>query len=155
MPLGTRIDPLPAFRFRVEIDAAGFGALALRIEAGCAECSGLRAETDTLEYREGGLNEFSHHFRGTTRFPPLVLRRGLAASSAFWDWYSAVIAGLVLRRNGSISLLDAAGYEKVRWDFLGAYPVKWSGPDLRAESAALAFESIELVHQGFTMQVLS
>ena len=152
---GRATDPLPAFRFRIEIDAIGAGALALRIEAGCSECSGLHAETETIEYREGGRNDFTHHFRGGTRFPPLVLKRGLTDSTAFWDWYAEVAAGRVTRRDGVIWLLDGAGYERRRWDFFGAYPSKWAGPDLRAETASLGFESVELVHRGFTMASVS
>jgi phage tail-like protein len=148
-------EPLPAFRFRVEIDAVGFGAAAARIEAACNECSGLRADTETLEYREGGLNETTHHFRGPTRFAPIILKRGLTGSNDFWSWYADVAAGALVRRDGVIWLLDTGGVEQVRWDFFGAFPVKWSGPDLRAESAGLAFESIELVHRGFTMRSLS
>ena len=153
-PLGSRFDPLPAFRFRIDIDAAGVGAIAAPIEAGCMECGGLHVETEVLEYREGGLNGYAHHFVGATKWAPLVLKRGLSMTIAFWEWYSTVRTGIVMRRNGSICLLDTAGYEKVRWDFIGAFPVKWSGPDLRAETAGLAFETIELVHQGFTMRVL-
>jgi phage tail-like protein len=151
MATGRPSDPLPAFRFRVEIDAAGAGALALRIEAACSDCSGLHAETETVEYREGGRNDFTHRFRGQTRYPPLVLKRGLTGSSDFWDWYAATAAGAVTRRDGAIWLLDSAGHERKRWDFFGAYPTKWAGPDLRAEAASLGFESVELVHRGFTM----
>lgn len=151
--IARRADPLPAFRFRVEIDAAGFGAAGLRIEAGCSECSGLSADTEVFEYREGGRPGSTLRFRGQTRFPPLILKRGLSGSSAFWDWYAAVVAGVVVRRHGTICLLDAAGYEQVRWDFSGAFPTRWTGPDLRAETGALAFESIELAHDGFTMTV--
>ena len=35
-----------------------------------------------------------------------------------------------------------------RWVFRDACPVKWSGPEFRAGTAEVAFESIELVHKG-------
>ena len=34
------------------------------------------------------------------------------------------------------------------WNFQNAYPVKWSGPALNAESTNVAVETVELVHQG-------
>jgi phage tail-like protein len=149
MSFSLRNDPLAAFRFRVEIDE--ITAPRGMIEAGFTDCSGLHAETDTVEYREGGRNGTVLRFRGQTHFAPLVLRRGLATSSAFWDWYVAVMAGAVQRRNGAIILLDASGVPALAWDIRGAYPVKWSGPELRAEAGAVAIESIELAHQGFSM----
>ena len=41
------------------------------------------------------------------------------------------------------------------WDFKQAYPVKWSGPDLKADSPAVAVETIELVHRGISKPELS
>ena len=36
------------------------------------------------------------------------------------------------------------------WDFKEAYPVKYTGPDFRADSGAVAFESVELAHRGLS-----
>jgi hypothetical protein len=36
------------------------------------------------------------------------------------------------------------------WDFRDAYPVKWSGPELKADSGTVAVESVELVHRGLS-----
>jgi phage tail-like protein len=147
---GQRTDPLPAFRFRVELDdPLASGGL---IAAGFTACSGLQAETETVEYHEGGRNDTVLRFRGQTRFPHLVLRRGLASSPAFWGWYAAIVSGVVVRRNGTICLLDPFGAIALSWDIVGAYPVKWAGPDLRGETSALAFESVELVHAGFVVR---
>ncbi len=41
------------------------------------------------------------------------------------------------------------------WDFKEAFPVKWTGPDLRAVSTEVAFESIELAHRGLSRPSLS
>jgi phage tail-like protein len=45
-----------------------------------------------------------------------------------------------------ILLLDGAGEETWRWEFEGAYPVRWVGPELRAGTAEVAVETLELVH---------
>jgi phage tail-like protein len=152
---GSRSDPLLAFRFRVEIDVASAGGQREKIELGCTECGGLHAETETLEYREGGLNDTVHRFASVTRFPPIVLRRGLVGVGSFWAWYADAMAGRIRRANGAIWLLGTDGHEALRWDVFGAVPTKWTGPELRAETAALAFETVELAHRGFQMRSAS
>ena len=55
---------------------------------------------------------------------------------------------MITRKDVTVVLMDSAGDDKRRWTFQGAYPIKWTGPELKASSSAIAFESIELVHQG-------
>ncbi len=43
---------------------------------------------------------------------------------------------------------------KWSWTFQKAYPIKWTGPVLKADSNTIAFESIELVHQGILNVVI-
>jgi len=141
--LALRLDPYLAFRFLVEIEGL--------IVAGFSEVSGLSAEVEPFPYREGGLNEFQHQLPGPVTYPRLVLKRGLTDIDNLWSWHQDVRRGRIVRRNGSIIL----GGESIehglwRWNFVGAYPVKWSGPELRAESANVAVESLELVHRGIT-----
>ena len=138
--LGVRLDPYKAFNFLVEID----GLLA----GGFSECRGLSVQTETLEYREGGVNDFTHHFAGPTKYPALVLKHGLTPIDGLWEWHQSVVQGKITRRNGTIYLLNDRRLPVMWWDFTEAYPVKWDGPDLQAGSAAVAFESVELVHRG-------
>jgi phage tail-like protein len=42
------------------------------------------------------------------------------------------------------------GNEKWRWRFTLAYPVKWSGPELKADGNDVEVESLELVHEGIS-----
>ena len=56
--------------------------------------------------------------------------------------------GKIRRRNGSVILAGDLGHLLWRWNFRGAYPVRWVGPELRAESATVAVETLELSHQG-------
>ena len=78
----------------------------------------------------------------------LTLKRGLADADALWAWYQDVMNGRIKRKNVTITLLNHADEEKWRWVFSKACPVKWSGPEFRAGTAEVAFESIELVHMG-------
>lgn len=140
MPTGARKDPLANFRFLVEIDSL--------VVAGFSEVTGIQVETETEEYREGGVNDYVHRFRKLTKYPNLVFRRGLTDSSALWDWYRDVVDGRVQRKNGAILLFDRLGAQAWRWEFVQAYPVKWTGPELRGEGNATAIEALEIAHNG-------
>ena len=138
-------DPYLGFSFRVEITGVEVG--------GFSEVSGLQVEIQTEDYQEGGMNEYTHKLAGPARYPSnLVLKRGLIDSDVLWQWQRDVVEGRVIRRNGSIVLMNGAGEEKWRWNFTDAYPVKWNGPDLRGASADVALETLELAHRGITKQ---
>lgn len=140
MPVGQRIDPYLSCRFLVEVDDLVVG--------GFSEVSGLQAETQVEEYREGGVNDFIHRLPKETRYQNLILKRGITDSDVLWKWHQNVVSGKVERKSGYIILLDTQGNEKWRWNFVDAYPAKWIGPELRAEGTTVAFETIELVHNG-------
>jgi phage tail-like protein len=138
-----RSDPYLGCNFFIEIEGLFFG--------GCSECSGLEVECELVPYREGGVNDYLHRFAGPTSSPPLVLRHGITSGDDFWRWYQTTATGQVVRRNGTIFLLDPARVPVIQWDFRDAFPYKWTGPDLRAEAASVAFESIELAHRGLRL----
>jgi phage tail-like protein len=140
MPVAKRNDPYSSFRFLVEIDSL--------VVAGFSEVSGLQAETQIEDYREGGVNDYVHKLPKETTYSNIILKRGITDSEVFWKWHQDVVNGNIKRRSGYIVLLDSEKKETWRWNFVDAYPAKWSGPDLRADSDAVAFESIELVHNG-------
>jgi phage tail-like protein len=140
--LGIRADPYQVFNFLVEIE----GLLA----GGFSECSGLQVETETLDYREGGLNDYVHRFTGPTKYPPLILKHGLTQIDGLWSWHQDVVAGKIERRNGTIYLLDKQRIPVMWWDFKEAIPVKWTGPELNANSGNVAVESVELAHRGLS-----
>jgi phage tail-like protein len=138
--LGVRLNPFRGFNFFVEIE----GILA----GGFSECGGLQVETETHDYPEGGLNDYVHRFRGRTKYPPLTLKHGLTMIDGLWRWHQDVIQGNVERKNGTIYLLNRMHLPVLWWDFKGGFPTKWTGPDLRADSNSVAFESVEIAHQG-------
>ncbi len=146
--LGIRNDPYAAFNFQVEIEGLIIG--------GFTEVGGLQVETAVEDYQEGGQNEYVHKLPGPARYPSnLTLKRGLTDIDTFWRWHRKVIAGTITRKNGSIYLLDRQRLPAMWWDFKQAYPVKWSGPDFKADSNAVAVETIELVHRGISKPFLS
>jgi phage tail-like protein len=144
--LGIRADPYQVFNFLVEIE----GILA----GGFSECTGLQVETEVFDYREGGLNDYVHRFAGPTKYPPLILKHGLTQIDGLWSWHQDVAQGIIERQNGTIYLLDKQRLPVMWWNFKEAFPVKWSGPDLRADSGSVAIESVELTHRGLSRPTL-
>jgi phage tail-like protein len=138
---GNRIDPYLGFNFLVEIGSIVVG--------GFSQVTGLQAQVQTEDYREGGVNEYSHKLAGPTNYPSnLSLRRGITNADILWLWHREITQGIINRRNMSIILLDSAGREVRRWNFVQAYPVSWTGPELRADTAQVAVETLELANRG-------
>lgn len=136
-------DPFLSFRFRVEFNKLEVG--------GFSEVTGLQVEVEVFDYREGGLNDYIHKLAGPVRYPSnLILKHGLMDADFIWQWEWQMLQGAIERRNVSIILLDSTGQQdKWSWDFKDAFPVRWSGPNLRAGSAEVAIETLELAHRGF------
>ncbi|MCK5056186.1 MAG: phage tail protein [Candidatus Aminicenantes bacterium] len=140
MALDERKDPFLSFKFHVEIDDL--------IVAGFSEVSGLQAEIETEEYKEGGVNDYVHKIPKAAKYANLVLKRGITDSDVLWQWHRDAVTGNIKRKTGRIILYDFQGNEKWRWTFEDAFPVKWSGPDFKADGSTSAVESIELAHHG-------
>jgi phage tail-like protein len=129
------VDPYKNYRFHVELGGISQG--------GFAECSGLSAIVNIIEYREGG-DDHVRKLPGQANFGNITLKRGVTISRELQDWITNIINGQPDRRNGSIILQDDAGIEVVRWNFTHAFPHKWVGPSLNAKGNEVAMESLEL-----------
>jgi phage tail-like protein len=128
------------FLFQVELDGLYVG--------GFTEVTGLQVETELMEYSEGGVNDFVHYFPKQTKYPRIVLKRGITRTPDLWEWYESVLTGKIKRKTGTIILYHSDVYEICRWNFLESYPVKWIGPDMNSTSSSVAIESLEIVHSG-------
>lgn len=135
----ARIDPYRGFNFLVEIDGI--------TQAGFQECGGLDATTDVVDYREGNDPNHVRKLPGLNKFSNITLKRGITDSDELWKWRETVLNGKTVRKNGSIILLNEAGEEKLRWNFMDAWPSKWAGPSLTSTSTAVAVEALELTHE--------
>ncbi|WP_135534612.1 phage tail protein [Halostella pelagica] len=136
-------DPYSKYNFEVEIDG--------ETVAGFAEVSGLTMELDTVQYREGGVNDHVHQLPGQFVHANLVLQRGLTKDTSFWHWIQEVMSGEVTRKNLVIKIKDSfKGDSTWGWEFKNAYPTKWRGPDLASHQRGMAIESIELAYERFT-----
>lgn len=136
-----RKDPYQGFRFRVEIEGLVVG--------GFSEISGLQIETEVEEVQEGGVNDHLHRLPKETKYPNLILKRGLLDSDTLWKWHQDVTVGKISRKTVYVILLSQDCEDAWRLSFERAYPVKWVGGELKADSSSVAFETIELAHDGF------
>ena len=132
--------PFLSYNFAVEVDST--------VSASFSEVSGLSVEIEVNPYRDGGQNEFIHQRAGPAKYPNLVLKRGMNVITGLWDWYWNVVNGRITRKNFSVVMMDTSGQEWQRWNFKHGYPVKWVGPNLRANANEIAIESVELAHNG-------
>ncbi len=133
-------DPFTSFRFRVEINGISIAKI--------SEVTGLQVETEVETYEEGGVNDFVHQFPKKTKYHNIVLKRGVTILPEMWAWYQSVVFGVAIQQTIAIVLMDIKGNDTWWWFILDAYPVKWIGPDLKADSNTVAFETIELAHSG-------
>lgn len=144
MPTGTRNDPYRAFNFRIEIDNLTVGAF--------SECSGLSSDGDAVDYREG--TDIPLNVRklvGLRKYANVVLKRGYTQNTELWDWYTNIVNGIPDRRNGTIILMDEARNDVLRWNIENAWINKIEGPSFKANGNEIAMESVELVHEGLTL----
>jgi phage tail-like protein len=139
-----KIDAIPNYRFYVEIDQVS--------QAVFTEVSSLQIETDVMEYAEGGNNSFVHRLPGRTKISNITLKRGMTTTHQLLNWYMHNLQGKIEPRNVSVVMFDAGGNEVLRWNLINAVPIKWIGPQLNSEGAATAIETLELVHEGLSME---
>jgi phage tail-like protein len=148
MTLAIRHEGAGAYWFEVEVDAPGGDGSTWFI---VRQVSGLGQSIEMTEVWVGGASADSYmSLPGKTRWTNIVLQGAVVEKKAFFDWYSKVRIGDIgsVRSDGSIVLKHGADVAIARWNFFGAYPVKYSGPSLDLHSSTVAIETIELTHQG-------
>ena len=140
---GQLIDPYRNFNFLVEFLEGNIA------QASFTDCSGLGSTTEIIETREGGDNTTVRKLPGKTTYSDITLKWGLTSSTELWDWRQQIIDGLVVRKNGSIVVFDLTNHTEVaRWNFVRAWPSKYTAPTLSAEASDVAIETCEIVHEG-------
>ncbi|RPJ61093.1 MAG: phage tail protein [Acidobacteria bacterium] len=144
MPRRTT-DPYANYNFRLEIDGI--------TKAGFTECTGLNAECNVIEYREGDESLVMRKLPGLLKFGNVTLKRGVSSDPELFNWFKTVSDGDITRDESmSIVLLDEKRQEAVRWNLRNAWPAKWTGPDLKGNANEIAIESLELAHEGVERQ---
>jgi phage tail-like protein len=137
--------PLPVFHFTVDWKGKN---------AGFSEVSGLTQEIQLIEYRDGASKLYSTlKMPGLQKYGNVTLKRGVAKSdNDFFTWLHTVQLNTIERRDLTISLLNENHEPVMTWKILQAWPVKVSSPDLKANGNEVAVESIEIAHEGVSIE---
>jgi phage tail-like protein len=136
--------PIPVFHFQVE-----WGGTKIEF----SEVSGMNIETQVIEYRHGFAPEHTMKMPGIQKNGNITMKRGLfKGDSEYYKWWSDVNLNTITRRDLIISLLDENHDPLVTWKVMQAWPTKVENPTLKADGNEVAIESIELVHEGITME---
>ncbi len=145
MATDQRIDPYRGFNFVIEIDGVPRGAF--------SEVGGLTAEGDSADYREGtDVQPNVRKLVGLRKYTSITLKRGYTADKALWQWYTNIFNGVPDRRNVTIVLLNERREPVLRWNAENAWINKIEGPALKASGNEVAMESVELIHEGLTLE---
>ena len=147
------IYPPVSFCFTVSIAGASTGN-----DTSFQEVSGLSSEFTTFELKEGGENRFSYQLPERVKYGNLILKRGIMLmNSPLAVWFESTLsAGLnetITPQQITVSLLNADQQPLLTWNFVNAWPVKWSVVDLNAEKNEVAIETMELAYSYFTRLV--
>jgi phage tail-like protein len=146
MPNNDRNDPYRSYNFSIEINGKESGAF--------SEVTGLTADGDAVDYREGA--DMRHNVRkliGLRKFTNLTLKRGYTQDLSLWNWYRNILNGQPDRRDVTIVLKNEKREPVLRWQVDDAWINKIEGPAFKASGNEVAMESVELVHEGLTLEV--
>jgi len=137
--------PIPKFHFQVEWGGSRIGF---------TEVSGLDITTEVIDYRDGASPEYSKiKMPGQRTFSNITLKRGtFAGDNEFYDWFNTVNLNQIERRDLTISLLNESHEPVVVWKVKNAWPSKVTPTDLNSDGNEVALETLELVHEGLTIQ---
>jgi phage tail-like protein len=139
--------------FLFEVDTITIGSF--------MEVSGLEVTVETEDVVEGGENGFVHKLPGRMTWPTITLKRGVTRQDELLRWLNAssgetfaANSNTLTRKSAAITLLDRTGARIMAWNFVDAFPVKWSGPSFASEAAEAPSETLEIAHHGFKANVL-
>jgi len=138
-PIGGREDPFPSHTFSVEFE--GIAQTSFR------EVSGLKCETEAIEWREGNDPNTIRLLPGLSRCGPVVLTGGVTTNQELWSWYQEVLNGAspVPRKNGSIIIMDQGRTEQARYNLYNAWPSSYQfGPLDAGKTSSPLMESITI-----------
>jgi phage tail-like protein len=146
MATGERRDPYRSFNFQLVIDNVPLGAF--------SECSGLTAEGDAVDYREGtDLIPNVRKLVGLRKYSNITLKRGYTQDTSLWTWFNNIVNGLPDRRDVTIVLLNEQRQPVLRWHAENAWINKIEAPMFKASGNEVAMESVELVHEGLSIEM--
>jgi phage tail-like protein len=141
----TTLWPMPKFFFSV---TWGGNEIAFQ------EVSGLDVQSEEIKYRHGNSPDFSViKMPGMKKFGNVTMKKGVfKGDNKFWVWLEEIKMNRIKRVPVVISLLDQGGAAVIVWTLKNAWPTKITGTDLKSEGNEAAIETIEIVHEGLTIE---
>jgi phage tail-like protein len=138
--------PLPKFHFSVEF---GNG-----VRANCTEVTGLAITCEPIEYRHGYQPDYTPiKMPGMKKYDNITLKKGTFPGDAdFYLWLNSAALNTVERRDVIISLLNENHEPVVVWKIKNAWPTKVTSTDLNSTGNEVAIETLEIAHEGLTME---
>jgi phage tail-like protein len=137
-------DPLVGFHYGIEVQGVVNGYF--------TECSGIGSENELIEHKvvDDKGRESIQKIPGRLKWQDITLKRGITSNMDIWDWRDQIVEGKVddARKNGSVVMFDQAGDEVARWNFENAWPLKVSGPSMKADSNEFGIEELVITHEG-------
>lgn len=114
---------------------------------------GLSVDIETEEVAIGGENRFKQKLPVRTKFPNLVLKRGMLVDSELISWCRKAIEQFEFSpSNLTVKLLNEEHQPLKVWNVVQAYPVKWNVEEFNAMESKLVVETIELSYNYFTVK---
>ena len=137
--------PMPKFFFSVT-----WGGNAMSFQ----EVSGLDVQSEEIKYRHGDSKQFSViKMPGMKKYGNVTMKKGVfKGDNKFWDWLKQIELNTIKRVPVVISLLAQDGAAIMVWTLTNAWPTKISSTDLKSEGNEVAIETIEIVHEGLTIE---
>jgi len=124
--------------------------------------SGLEVTVAVEEIEEGGENSYVHKLPGRMTWPNITLKRGITQNDTLLAWLNkssgeqfSANGNKLSRSTAAITLMGPAGQRLRAWEFDGAFPIKWKGPEFDAASTDMAMEELEITHHGFRAKSLT
>ncbi len=141
----------PPVGFHFNLSFTGINS---KIDFGFQEASGLDMEMGIEEVGCGGENRFKYRLPTVGKFNNLILKRGLVPkNSSLASWVNLVLkSGLstaIKTKTITLSLLDENSSKLMSWDFINAYPVKWSISEFKSMDSTYVVETLEFAYNYF------
>jgi len=136
--------PLTGFHFLVQFELSPQQDADTRFQ----EVTGLSVDVNLDTYNEGGENRFVHRLPGRSKYPDLVLKRGLTAGSGLTAWCSDALQNFHYQpANLTVSLLDETHQPLLSWYVINAIPIKWEMGGFNAEQSQIVIETMTLRYE--------
>ena len=120
------------------------------------EATGFDSESEVTEIKRSLPNGRTDVIKamGNTKWGDIELKRGVDQDKTLWNWRKLIIDGKLkeARKDCTVTMMDYELKPVVTYSIINAWPKKYTGVGLKADSNEVAVEGITLCHEGFEIQ---